>query len=314
MEKLIIDYIKTFVNIIKIYQSRYINQDINIMPPVIKKSCVNNTEFSYSGKECSPLGKGYAADAEQVGTIMEGRDSTMWMVGIKNGVKVWNRVPTDLANDTAVVGDLQKPSGPSEAKAPTTAAAKKKAAAAAKKAVKKEPVSLVSESEDEPDKSATAPLSDIKEESESSPVVTPAAEPLKEKKKAAATKKKAEATPKKIVLVAEEDVEIADEKSEVKAEAPKKKVTKKKVVTEPEGAEAKAEVAPAVQEKAAASKATRAPTDFNLFMKYQLEVLGKENPEMKHKDKFSKAAAQWKELGEDEKKAILVKAKAAVAA
>jgi hypothetical protein len=139
---------------------------------------------------------------------------------------------------------------------------------------------------------------------------------MKEKKKAAATKKKAEATPKKIVLVAEEDVEIADEKAEEKAEAPKKKVTKKKVVTKPEAAEKeeKAEVAPAVKEKAAASKATRAPTDFNLFMKYQLEVLGKENPEMKHKDKFSKAAAQWKELGEDEKKAILVKAKAAVAA
>jgi hypothetical protein len=269
------------------------------MPPVIKKSCVNNTEFSYSGKECSPLGKGYAADAEQVGTIMEGRDSTMWMVGIKNGVKVWNRVPTDLANDIAVVGDLQKPSGPSEAKAPT-AAAKKKAAAAAKKAVKKEPVSLVSESEDEPDKSATTPLSDIKEESSPAPET---AEPVKEKKKAAATKKKAEAAAPKIVVVAEEDVE--------KAEAPKKKVTKKKVVTEPEGAEEKAEIAPAVKEKAAAPKATRAPTDFNLFMKYQLEVLGKENPEMKHKDKFSKAAAQWKELGEDEKKAILVKAKAA---
>jgi hypothetical protein len=285
------------------------------MPPVIKKSCVNNTEFSYSGKECSPLGKGYAADAEQVGTIMEGRDSTMWMVGIKNGVKVWNRVPTDLANDIAVVGDLQKPSGPSEAKAPT-AAAKKKAAAAAKKAVKKEPVSLVSESEDEPDKSATTPLSDIKEESSPAPET---AEPVKEKKKAAATKKKAEAAAPKIVVVAEEDVEITEEKAEVKAEekaeekaeAPKKKVTKKKVVTEPEGAEEKAEIAPAVKEKAAAPKATRAPTDFNLFMKYQLEVLGKENPEMKHKDKFSKAAAQWKELGEDEKKAILVKAKAA---
>jgi hypothetical protein len=278
------------------------------MPPVIKKSCVNNTEFSYSGKECSPLGKGYAADAEQVGTIMEGRDSTMWMVGIKNGVKVWNRVPTDLANDTAVVADLQKPSGPSEGKAPTTAAAKKKAAAAAKKAVKKEPVSLVSEDEDEPDKSA-APLSDIKEESAPAPV----AKPVKEKKKTTVALKK--------VIIAEADVDIADEKVEEKAEveekveAPKKKVTKKKAAAESEKTaktpEDEAEVAPAAKEKPTAAKATRAPTDFNLFMKYQLEVLGKENPEMKHKDKFSKAAAQWKELGEDEKKAILVKAKAA---
>ena len=272
----------------------------------MKKACVNNTEFSYSGKECSPLGKGYAADAEQVGTIMEGRDGTMWMVGIKNGVKVWNRVPTDLANDTAVVADLQKPSG--EKAAPP----KKKTAV--KKTTKKQPSVIVSESEDEPEEAEVAPgkpLSDIKEEPEEPP--TPAPQPpVKEKKKTTSAKKK--------VVIAEADVDAdakpkadveakVDVKTEVKAEAPKKKVTKKKA------AEAKEPAADQEKEPAAkAPKATRAPTDFNLFMKYQLEVLGKENPEMKHKDKFSKAAAQWKELGEDEKKTILVKAKAATAA
>lgn len=267
------------------------------MPPVIKKACVNNTEFSYSGKECSPLGKGYAADAEQVGTIMEGRDGTMWMVGIKNGVKVWNRVPTDLANDTAVIADLQKPSG--EKAVPT----KKKAAP--KKTTKKQPSVVISESEDEPEDAELAPgkpLSDIKEEPEETPAPAPApAPPVKEKKKTPAAAKKK-------VVIDKADVE----KDEVKEEEPKKKVTKKKAAEAKEPAAADEEAAK--EKKPAAPKGTRAPTDFNLFMKYQLEVLGKENPEMKHKDKFSKAAAQWKELGEDEKKNILVKAKATTAA
>jgi hypothetical protein len=90
------------------------------MPLQVKKPCVNNTEFSFSGKECSPLGKGYTADAEQVGTIMEGRDTTMWMVGIKNGVKVWNRVPTDLANEDLSSADVFVQSIPSPKRKSTT--------------------------------------------------------------------------------------------------------------------------------------------------------------------------------------------------
>jgi hypothetical protein len=63
----------------------------------VKKTCKNHASFTYSGKESSPLGLGYTAEAEEVGTVMEGRDKTMWMVGIKNGVKVWNRIPTQVA-------------------------------------------------------------------------------------------------------------------------------------------------------------------------------------------------------------------------
>ena len=142
-------------------------------------------------------------------------------------------------------------------------------------------------------------MSDIKEEPDEITTPAPTTAPVKEKKKAAPIKKKV-----KEAAVAEPVVEAKTE-----AEAPKKKVTKKKAaaVEDSDTKEPGAAVAKA-------PKATRAPTDFNLFMKYQLEVLGKENPEMKHKDKFSKAAAQWKELDEDEKKTILVKAKAAAAA
>lgn len=66
-----------------------------------KKPCKNNPAYTFSGKESSPLGLGYTAESEQVGCTMEGRDKTMWMVGIKNGVKVWNRIPTYVVNGTA---------------------------------------------------------------------------------------------------------------------------------------------------------------------------------------------------------------------
>jgi len=227
------------------------------MPPVIKKPCVNNNNFSYSGKECSPLGKGYTADAEQVGTIMEGRDTTMWMVGIKNGVKVWNRVPTDLAKDTAEIANPSKDKEevlPSPKKEPVVATKKK---TPAKKAEKK-PVVQVSESEDEPDevKDSTQDPSDKEDEP---PAKLPLS-PIKEVKKAPSKKK------------------VKEEKTDDKPVEKEKK--------------------------------TRKPTDFNIFMSYQIKILTKENPTMSHKDKFTKVASQWKELSESEKKEVLMKAKA----
>jgi hypothetical protein len=73
---------------------------------VSKKPCKNHPSYTFSGKESSPLGLGYTAEAEQVGTVMEGRDKTMWMVGIKNAVKVWNRIPTQVA--ASVVKPMEK--------------------------------------------------------------------------------------------------------------------------------------------------------------------------------------------------------------
>lgn len=222
------------------------------MPPVIKKPCVNNSNFSYSGKECSPLGKGYTADAEQVGTIMEGRDNTMWMVGIKNGVKVWNRVPTDLANETESIVNQEvsknQENQPSPKKEKVVAVKKK---AAAKKTEKKKPTVQVSESEEsssdsdkEDDANEKIPLSPIKE----TPPPTP------------------------------------------------KKTTSKKVTDKP-----------VEKEK---EKKARKPTDFNIFMSYQIKIVSEENPNMSHREKFAKVASLWKGLSDDEKKAILTKAKA----
>lgn len=55
--------------------------------------CKNNEKFTYSGKEMSPLGLGYCADAENVGTQMMGRDNKNWIVGVKNNEKIWIRAP-----------------------------------------------------------------------------------------------------------------------------------------------------------------------------------------------------------------------------
>ncbi len=66
---------------------------------VVKKQCIKDERYRYTGKEASPLGLGYCAAAEDVGTKMEGRDKTFWVVGIKNGEKVWNRIYKELDNE-----------------------------------------------------------------------------------------------------------------------------------------------------------------------------------------------------------------------
>ncbi len=60
---------------------------------VPKMPCKNDPEYQYSGKEQSPLGLGYTAEGEAVGTVMDGRDKNKWIVGVKNGVKVWSKIP-----------------------------------------------------------------------------------------------------------------------------------------------------------------------------------------------------------------------------
>jgi len=63
------------------------------MAPSQKLSCKNNEKFTYTGKEMSPLGLGYCADAESVGTQMVGRDNKNWIIGVKNNDKIWMRAP-----------------------------------------------------------------------------------------------------------------------------------------------------------------------------------------------------------------------------
>jgi type IV secretory pathway VirB10-like protein len=86
-----------------------------------KTACKNSEKFSYTGKEMSPLGMGFCADAESVGTEMSGRDGKTWIVGVKNNDKIWMRAPEKpLAPEEPVM--TKEPEGePSEPKPePTT--------------------------------------------------------------------------------------------------------------------------------------------------------------------------------------------------
>lgn len=94
--------------------------------PAGKKVCLTDSRFTYTGKESSPRGLGYCAEAEVIGTKKEGRDKTMWMVIMKNAVNVWTRVPTEiLQKDTPLI-----PATPKSAETtPKKTAAKKKTSA-----------------------------------------------------------------------------------------------------------------------------------------------------------------------------------------
>ena len=71
--------------------------------PAGQKSCANHLSYAYTGKESSPLGLGLCAEAEEMGTVKEGRDKNMWMVGMKAGKKVWARIPNHTVKKEAPV-------------------------------------------------------------------------------------------------------------------------------------------------------------------------------------------------------------------
>ena len=90
-----------------------------------KMSCKNSAKMSYTGKEVSPLGLGFCADAEKVGTLMKGRDGNSWVVGLKKGEKFWARSKEpvveepkeDTEEDEKEDDEKPKPKAP-KAKAP----------------------------------------------------------------------------------------------------------------------------------------------------------------------------------------------------
>lgn len=64
--------------------------------PAGHKVCLNHVAYNYTGKESTPQGLGYCAEAEDIGKVMMGRDKHMWTVGIKNSMKVWVRIPDQM--------------------------------------------------------------------------------------------------------------------------------------------------------------------------------------------------------------------------
>lgn len=119
------------------------NQDLDSDSDMVsvKKPCNNSLHHTYTGKEVSPMGLGYTADAEIEGTIMKGRDDSDWIVGWKNNVKVWNRIPTELEQEEPVIMSTKNPPA-TEEPAPTKKRATKTAAKKGKESenLTKEPV------------------------------------------------------------------------------------------------------------------------------------------------------------------------------
>jgi hypothetical protein len=64
-----------------------------------KMTCKNSPKDFYTGKEKSPLGKGFCADAEKVGVKMTGSDDKEWVVGLNKGKKLWIRAPEEKVKE-----------------------------------------------------------------------------------------------------------------------------------------------------------------------------------------------------------------------
>ena len=200
--------------------------------PVLRKKCVNDEQFTYTGKEASPMGLGHTAHKYVVGDRMKGRDDSIWMVAKKNDVNVWVRVPTDaesLTKDTPVIP-----------------------------AVDAKPVAFDTEPED---KETPTPLVAVP------PKRTAKAESKAKPKVKAPSKVKAESKLPAIEVPAETTEADADADADAQAEVdaePVKEVPKKKAAAKPK----KAEV---VAEKATELK-TKKVSEHNLFVKLQTEL------------------------------------------
>lgn len=236
-----------------------------------KQPCKNHPSFTFSGKESSPLGLGYSAEAEDPGTVMEGRDKTMWMVGIRNGVKIWNRVPSQIV--ATVVKPMAKeevviaPVETKEPQPPEVVAPKKRAPPK-----KKQPV-------------------------EAAPVQVP--EPVPE---VAVPKKRAPPKKKAVVIVEEPEPQPEPVEQEVKVE---EKATEKKVKKAPKK---KQPVEPEEGEKEKEKDKKKVPNNFNIYMSYRTDQLKREDPSLDHKQRFQQASKEWKQLDDERKKQLVEEA------
>ena len=233
----------------------------------------------------SPLGLGFCADAETVGTQMVGRDNKNWIVGVKNNDKIWIRAP-------------EKPV-----------------------LVKEEPVlEGDSESEVEP-KPEVAEVTEENSEAEAEQP-KPEEKPV-EKPKRKYTKKAKAVEPEK--SESETDEAVVENKPEEKAEKPKRKYTKKAKAVEsddakledakPEGAEEKPEGEkpkrkytkktkaivetdePVVEKKA---HAKRGPSGYNLFIGKKISELRQEQTGLKTTEYMKMAQDIWREMSKEE--------------
>lgn len=240
-----------------------------------KKPCKNDPsgQYTFTGKEYSPLGLGETAALYEPGTIRTGRDTTKWQVQKKNKVNVWVRIQTEDGDVNVEVKNDDDKKEVIEEVVVKEEVPKKKAPAKPKKSTKK-PEESVLEKEDI--------VSEI-------PPVQVADEPVLENKPIPKKEKKPVATKKTKEVVAKpeekEDVIITPTTEVVKEVKPKKNTTKK-----PKVSEAVTEVK--------GEKEKRKPNAYNLFVKIQMS-----DPSMKdlpHRDKMTTIGVVWKSMSKTE--------------
>lgn len=73
-----------------------------------RRNCINNSSFSYTGKEQSPLRFGLSAEGYPINSILEGFDKNIWVVEIKNNRKIWVRKYDDfrITYDTPLINNI----------------------------------------------------------------------------------------------------------------------------------------------------------------------------------------------------------------
>jgi len=73
-----------------------------------KKACINYPSSFYTGKEQSPLHFGLSAEGYEVNAIMEGFDTELWIVEVRNNKKVWTKKEyiNKLTYEKPVINDM----------------------------------------------------------------------------------------------------------------------------------------------------------------------------------------------------------------
>ncbi|MFZ9316970.1 MAG: hypothetical protein ACO236_06825 [Candidatus Nanopelagicaceae bacterium] len=238
-----------------------------------KMSCKNDAKYMYTGKEMSPMGLGYCAEGEMVGKKMMGRDNKEWIVGTKNGVKIWQRAP-----DAPLVRD--------------------------EPILKKQEIEPASDNETDTDSDADD--DEVKPDDEE--VKTPEIpKPVVEEVKPVPDAPKKRGRPAKVKPADAKEVKPADGEAK-----PKRKYTRKpKNVDGDEAKPDDKEVKSAVDEAKPKRKYTRKPknteegeekkerkprakTEYNMYISEKLKELREKHKELKTTEYFKMAIAEWK--------------------
>jgi len=292
------------------------------------KMCFNAPEISFSGKENTPQGLGYAASAEMVGKMMKGRDGQVYMVIVKNRDKTWKKVPEDMASRmtkempllSKVVSDLKETLDSVEFVEPIELVKAPKAEVQRAKDIEPvEPVEAVEmvkktrkpRAPKEKVDTAEPPKAMEAIEGTNASEDVKAGEPaekLKKARKPRAPKEKmaslsteeveGEEPPEKVKKVRKPRAPKADQEKNAEGEetevadggAPIKKARKTRVSKKnPEGIEKK-------------ERKHRAPTEYNKFLSVKILELRTSQPGLKQTEYMRMAVVLWKEKKEQDAK------------